>query len=126
MKIHAGIDLVDIDRIKKSLENNTDGFLNRICVPSELEWVHSSRRRDEKVAAIFALKEAFSKALGTGIGVDLSFHDLEVSYSERGQPLVRYLGQRFQYLSSDWSVSCSVSHEGRNLVALVVIAGNLT
>lgn len=124
--LHTGVDLIDISRVAQSLEGNRTAFLGRICRPSEIEIINSSRRADEKAAGIFALKEAFSKALGTGIGGELSFLDMEVSYSLKGQPQIKYVGEKFRYNSHDWEISCSVSHQANWLVAFVVIQGDLS
>jgi len=123
--IHTGIDLTSVARIKKSLEAHSENFLNRICTPPETVRLQQEKRKDEKVAGLFALKEAFSKALGTGIGSGVSFHDIEVSYTELGQPRIKYTGTKFKSASS-WQVSCSLSHEGDIVAAIVVIAGDLS
>jgi holo-[acyl-carrier protein] synthase len=126
--IHTGIDLVDISKIKKILSKNKASFLKRLCTEKEIEFLKNQKRNEdkaaEKVAAFWALKEAFSKTLGTGIGSSLSFHDLEVSYTKLGQPRVNYIGKHFKG-AKDWQVACSVSHQESWLVAVVVIQGEV-
>jgi holo-[acyl-carrier protein] synthase len=123
--IYSGIDLIDTQRIKKTLENNRDGFLKRVCTDSEQTFLKNHGRKEEKLAGIFALKEAFSKALGTGIGERLSFQDLEVTYLESGQPKIKYIGSGFSSVKNSWQISCSVSHEGSMLAAVVILLGEV-
>jgi holo-[acyl-carrier protein] synthase len=128
--VHTGIDLVDRDRIKKALQQNEEALLDRICTPEEKKMLVGQqeasdqlheKRLHERIAGIFALKESFSKALGTGIGGDFGFHDVEVSYSAQGQPRLTYSGESFGSESNNWRISCSVSHEGKMVAAVVVI-----
>jgi len=127
MSIHTGIDLVEIGRIKDALVEHEESFLNRICTAREIQQLpghgQKQRRTEEKVAGIFALKEAFAKALGTGIGAELGFHDLQVSHTSKGQPRIEYVGTKFDHGS--WEVACSLSHDGGMVAAVVVIQGTI-
>jgi holo-[acyl-carrier protein] synthase len=122
--LHTGIDLVEMARIDKLLVENRDGFLRRVCTPNEITYLKNQKKVTDKVSAFFALKEAFSKALGTGLGEHLSFQDLEVTYSPKGQPQVHYVGTNYKKAQA-WEISCSVSHEKGFLVAIVVLQGEL-
>jgi len=81
-----GTDLVNIDRIKKILSKNRDGFVKRVL--SEHEQALFANKADSAAycAKRFAAKEAFAKALGTGIGKTVSFQDLTVRNNENGKP----------------------------------------
>ena len=88
-----GIDLVDIKRIEKSLEQG-NRFVNRILTEKEKTiYIHlrSKRRQLEYIAGRFAAKEAFSKAVGTGIG-ELSFQDIEIFNEDTGAPYLEVKG----------------------------------
>lgn len=122
--IHTGIDMVTTSRMDRLSKDGR--FVEKVCTQEEVQLIESHPRRGQKLAAIFSLKEAFSKAMGTGIGGELSFHDLEVSYNEKGQPFIEYVGERFSDKKSEWKVSCSVSHEGDFLISIVVIDGELS
>jgi holo-[acyl-carrier protein] synthase len=124
--IHTGIDLVAVSRIKQAYTENPASFLKRICTEQEIAYLKNHARKDQKLAGIFALKEAFSKALGTGLGATLSFQDIEIEYSSHGQPRISYRGSHFAPLSSGWELSCSVSHEGDLLTAIVILSGRLS
>lgn len=119
----VGCDVISIARIEKLLKEQKDTFLNRVCVEGErdlLKKFSNKKRLAEKLAGIFSLKEAFSKAVGTGVGESLSFQQLEVSYSELGQPQMKYLGSLHSFLDSQ--IACSVSHEGDLLFSVVIIS----
>lgn len=80
-----GIDAVEIDRIKQAMDNPR--FVERILTPNEINWMAemNAERQAEFLAGRFAVKEAFSKAWGTGIG-EVSFQDIEVLANENGAP----------------------------------------
>jgi holo-[acyl-carrier protein] synthase len=86
-----GCDLVDTNRIQKLIEKHGEAFLNRILTSSELlvyqsRSVSSTARATLFVSTRYAAKEAFSKAMGTGIGKDFSFLDLSVLNEPDGRP----------------------------------------
>ena len=82
----VGTDIVNIDRVKKILSKNRDGFVKRVL--SEHEQALFANKADSAAycAKRFAAKEAFAKALGTGIGQVVSFQDLTVRNNENGKP----------------------------------------
>jgi holo-[acyl-carrier protein] synthase len=122
--IRTGIDLASITRIKEALDKNAEGFLRRVCTTAEVNRLLVEKRQEQKIAGLFALKEAFSKALGTGLAHGVSFHDFEVSYTFEGAPQIKYIGKTFKR-SATWDVSCSLSHEGDMVAAIVVVQGEI-
>jgi len=80
MKI--GTDIVQINRIEKALDKFGDAFKNKFLNESEIKRT----KRVESLAGLWAAKEAISKALGCGIGKELSFHDITISKDEKGAP----------------------------------------
>lgn len=84
-----GIDLVELDRIEGLFKRQPD-FPNRILTEREMSRFEtlSDHRQIEFLAGRFSAKEAFSKALGTGIGESLSFLDLEILPNEVNKPIV--------------------------------------
>jgi holo-[acyl-carrier protein] synthase len=133
--IHSGIDLILLQKIKNILLKNENVFLDRICTSRERESLNEKNlnidRKVQKVAALFSIKESFSKALGVGIGADLSFQDIQVSYLTNGKPMASYLGNNPKFknlknLALKGDIAVSVSHEEDLLTSIVVINGNLT
>lgn len=89
-----GLDIIEIERIEKAMVR-TDKFKNRILSERELAifTTYSSSRKVEFLAGRFAAKEAFSKALGTGIGATCTLHDIEILRGDAGNPLLYYKGE---------------------------------
>lgn len=110
-----GIDIIELERIRKSMENPR--FIDRILTEKEKEsylQLHNEARKIEFVAGRFAAKEAFAKAMGTGIG-KLSFQDIEVKNSELGAPFIESKQQ------SSMNIFVSITHSREYAVAQVVL-----
>src|SRR5205807_6374193 len=84
----VGIDIIEVSRIEDSQRKFGERFLNRILHTNEIQYCLSHRAPGPFLAARFAAKEAISKAFGTGIGAQLSWHDMEVVRKESGEPFV--------------------------------------
>lgn len=89
-----GLDVTEIERIKDA-HMLTTKFKNRILTVRELERFTNLKeaRQLEFLAGRFAAKEAFAKALGTGIGKHCSFQDIEVISNSVGKPVLYFKGQ---------------------------------
>lgn len=86
--IGLGIDVVEIDRISAALERHEEAFERKIFTSSEIEYCRRQKRPATHFAARFAAKEAIAKALGTGIGEQAAWTDLEIQRRESGEPHV--------------------------------------
>ena len=109
-----GIDIVELNRIKNIIERQRK-IIDRVLTPVEKDDFEtlSDKRRVEFLAGRFAAKEAFSKAVGSGIGQKLSFLDIEIRKDEKGKPfIVKPFSQ---------GVHLSISHSDQYAVAQVVI-----
>ena len=84
----VGMDCVEIARIEASWKEHGERFLQRIFLPAEIQYVLSHANPAIPLAARFAAKEAVSKALGTGIGQQVNWLDIEVVRQESGKPEV--------------------------------------
>jgi holo-[acyl-carrier protein] synthase len=110
--IHGiGIDVVDIDRFKASLER-TPGLSEKLFTPAEQEKPLNS------LAARFAAKEALAKALNAGKG--LSWHDAEVLNLESGKPVFLFRGEIADLIDGA-EVHLSLSHDGAIATAMVIV-----
>ncbi|TRZ36212.1 holo-ACP synthase [Niallia circulans] len=109
-----GIDIVELNRIGELLERKPH-FADRILTERELEKYDKLQRKRklEFLAGRFAAKEAFSKAVGTGIGKGLSFLDIEVGQDEKGKP---YINKPYAQ-----GVHLSITHSSNYAFAQVVI-----
>ena len=92
MIIGIGTDLANIDRIKKIIDKYGNKFLNRVFSKLEKEKVCSKKNKAANLAKRWAAKEACSKALGTGMSMGVSWHEMTVSNLESGQPSMNLTG----------------------------------
>lgn len=117
--VQCGIDMVEIARIRKSLCNPR--FLTRVFSACEMELFERNRYRPETIAANFAAKEAFSKAIGTGVrGFWLS--EVAVLRGEAGCPYFKFYGAaRHIVEQNNQKFSVSLTHT-REYAAAVVVA----
>jgi holo-[acyl-carrier protein] synthase len=109
-----GLDIVELKRIE-AISNRQEKFIDRILTANEKNkyLTLTNRRRIEFLAGRFAAKEAYSKAVGTGIGKNLSFLDIEVANDRNGKP---YIAKPLQE-----RVHLSISHSTDYAVAQVII-----
>ncbi len=85
MILGLGTDLVDVERVADALGRQGDALLARLFTPRERALLAGDRELAPRAAARFAAKEAAFKALGTGWGQGVGWHDVEV-LGGRGQP----------------------------------------
>jgi holo-[acyl-carrier protein] synthase len=126
MTLSAGVDIIELDRIRQALDRYGERFLARLYTQEEI--VRYSDRLPE-LAARFAAKEAVSKALGVGInhmsphGID--WREVEVLPDPLGKPVVRLSGRARQLAEQqglrEWAIS--LSHGRDYAVAFVVASG---
>lgn len=124
MIIGIGSDIVALHRIKKLLTSRKEIFLKKILTKKEQSFLQHNRL-DGYVANRFAAKEAFSKALGTGIGEHVSFQDLEITKTTEGKPffvlsdkLKNYIEEKF---GNKINIQLSMSNEAEYAHAIVII-----
>ena len=114
MIVGHGIDIEALASIQNAVEKG-EGFARRVLTDKEMERFASlkGRRQIEYLAGRWSAKEAFSKALGTGIG-KLGFQDLEVLNNERGAPY-------FSKSPFSGKVWLSISHTDQFVTASVIL-----
>ncbi len=85
-----GIDVVDVERIRRVTERQGERFLKRVYTEEERAYCFGMKHPHKHLAARFAAKEAVSKAFTTGIGARLGWTSVSVYNGERGEPHVRF------------------------------------
>src|SRR4051794_38112137 len=94
MLIGHGIDIIETARIKRSVEEHGEHFLDRVFTRAEQAYcARSAKRRFEHLAGRFAAKEAVLKVLGTGWRGGIAWTDIEIVSQTSGQPSVRLTGE---------------------------------
>ena len=120
-----GTDIVSVDRIKNSLKNKK--FITRIFNEKEILKCKKNNNSINCYAKRFAAKEAFSKALGTGISNGINFNEIVVLNKKSGKPYISIIGQTKKILKKKFKrkkskISLSLSDEKKYAVAFVTIS----
>ena len=115
-----GIDLVKVERIRQAMERHPDRFRGRIFAPSEVAFCETLKDKYPSYAGRFAAKEAFSKALGTGLRGAIAWNEVEVLDNERTRPLLRLHGRAAEILGARRN-HLSISHLDDYATAVVII-----
>jgi len=130
MKIYCGTDLVDITRMESIIERQKDAFVSRCFTEEEIRYCGSKRNDAAKVAsyaARYAAKEAFGKALGTGVLTQgIGMQDIETVCDEAGAPSLRLYGKAKVKADSlgITSIAVSLTHDGNMAGAVVTMLGS--
>jgi holo-[acyl-carrier protein] synthase len=115
-----GIDLVNVGRLKAVLERHPERFRARIFTRTETEFCEALGDKYPSYAGRFAAKEAFSKALGTGLRGAIGWNEIEVLDNEKTRPTIRVTGRAAAILGGR-KVHLSISHLSDYATAVVVI-----
>jgi holo-[acyl-carrier protein] synthase len=128
MILGVGIDIIEIDRIKESVDKFGDHFLNKIYTKSELRYCLKKQSKYQHLAARFAAKEAVYKALTTGWHEVATWQDIEIFNEPNGMPKVKLKGKLETFLSDDKSLKISISHSRDYVTCIAIVymnGGNL-
>ena len=117
-----GTDIVSISRMQTGLEQYGVRFAQRILSPEEWESFSHHSQPAKLLAKRFAAKEAFGKALGTGVAVPATLHALSVLHDAQGKPYFGYNSPLAQHLLSlGLRAQLSLSDEAEFAVAFVLL-----
>ena len=111
-----GIDLIKTDRMKRLIERFGDRGLKKFLSQNEILLIKNHRN----AAGFWAAKEACAKALGCGIGSECGFHDIILSKTSKGAPLIT-LSESVMKRFNISSLSVSITHDGDYAVAVVAV-----
>lgn len=121
MKLNCGTDIIEIDRIKKSIEDIGEAFLNRVFTENEIDYCESKNvTKYQHYAARFAGKEAVFKAISTNLKdkYSITWKDIEIQNDEQGKPYINLYGINQEIFES---IDISISHCKKYATANVVI-----
>jgi|TARA_B110001450_G_C17455970_1_gene414068 holo-[acyl-carrier protein] synthase len=126
MKIFGiGTDIANINRFKKTLKNKK--FINRVFNIVEIKKCSSNINKSNCYAKRFAAKEAFSKAIGTGISSGINFKEIIVYNIKTGKPKIKLLGNTKKIVNKiinkkKFNIYISLSDDKPFAIATVVIS----
>lgn len=112
MILGIGIDIVSVIRIEKLLQDFDQKFVNKIFTENEIKKANEilENKRAVFFAKRFSAKEAFSKALGIGIGRGVDFLDIEVENDQLGKPSIRILNNKEDFIRQHFNVKSFSTH----------------
>ncbi len=127
MILGTGVDITEVERIRRALENPRSGerFRSRVFTDAERAYCEGRRRRYESYAARFAAKEAVLKALGTGWSGSVGWREIEVATGPEGRPRIVLHGNARAVADrlGISSLHLSLSHTSQCAVAQVIAEG---
>ena len=118
MIIKTGIDIIEVDRIKDSIQKHGENFLNKVFTENEIKYCESKNvQKYQSYAARFAAKEAFVKAVSDMVEnkFSIEWKDIEILNYENGKPYVNFKK------ISNLQIDISISHINEMAVASVII-----
>ena len=120
-----GTDIVDILRVKKIFNTNKK-FKNKIFSKKEIKYCESRTNKIASYSKRFAAKEAFAKALGTGVSKGISFNEISVNNNKDGAPFIELLGKtkivNNNLIKKKNKIYLSLSDEKKYALAMVIIS----
>ena len=126
MIVGTGIDIIDIRRIKKTIEKYDFKFKKRCFHLVEIDKSEARLKSVESYAKRYAAKEACAKALGTGLSRGVFWKDIEVQNDKFGKPKIKLHNNALKFIkklikSDDYSIEVSLSDEKKYAIANVII-----
>ena len=126
MIISNGIDIVDIRRIKNTIDKYNYRFKKKCFHEGEISKSDSRLKSIESYAKRYAAKEACAKALGTGLARGVFWKDIEIQNDKYGKPKIKLHNKALKILDTlskenEYSIEISLSDEKNYAIANVII-----
>lgn len=120
----VGTDLIEVERVRSSLEQHGDRFLEKVFTPVEREYCQGMADPVPHLAARFAAKEAIAKAFRTGIGGEFGWRDAGIENGPAGDPVVLLSDKGSALLAErgGCEILVSLSHVSTMAIAMAVIS----
>jgi holo-[acyl-carrier protein] synthase len=115
-----GVDVVEITRMQKAIDEWGNTFLEKIFTEKELSYARARQNSVQHFAGRFAVKEAVAKALTTGWSEGFRWKDVEIENDKSGKPSVKLYGHVADLLRKN-RVFVSISHSENVVVGFAVI-----
>lgn len=130
MILGIGIDTVSITRVQNLMSKYDNKFANKVFSAKEIDrfnQITSDNAKKSYYAKRFAAKEAFSKALGLGIGRGIDFKDIEIGNDKLGKPFINILNDKEHFIKQHFKVEhyaihLSLSDDADSALAMVTIS----
>lgn len=122
MKIRTGVDIIEIERVKNSIEETGEKFCEKVYTKREIEYCESKKiQKYQHYAARFSAKEAIFKAISLDLKnkYDIDWKDIEILNDESGRPYVNILKQDIEINSIDISISHCKEYAVASVIAVL-------
>ena len=122
MKIRTGVDIIEIERVKNSIEETGGKFCEKVYTKREIEYCESKKmQKYQHYAARFSAKEAIFKAISLDLKnkYDIDWKDIEILNDESGRPYVNILKQDIEINSIDISISHCKKYAVASVIAVL-------
>lgn len=122
MKIRTGVDIIEIERVKNSIEETGGKFCEKVYTKREIEYCESKKiQKYQHYAARFSAKEAIFKAISLDLKnkYDIEWKDIEILNDESGRPYVNILKQDIEINSIDISISHCKEYAVASVIAVL-------
>lgn len=122
MIIGIGTDIIEVDRVEKHIESGF-GFKEKVFTDKEIAYCEAKARKGQNYAARFSAKEAFLKAIGTGLRHGISFTDIEIVNDDLGKPEINLYGKAREIAQQigATNIQVSLTHLKEVVNAMVII-----
>ena len=118
MILGIGTDIIELERIKETIEKWDTQFIKKVFTEKEIEYCKNKSNPIPHFAARFAAKEAFYKALPKNRDYPLSWQDIEIT-NKYGRPIIKFYSDREEH--KNITIHLSLSHTNNSAIATVVI-----
>lgn len=120
----VGNDIIEIERIENAIVKN-EKFLKRVFTQSEIEYAEKNKIPYPTYSGRFAAKEAFFKAIGTGIR-EYNLNDIEILNDDKGKPYINILKEEFkkEIIEKKLEFFVTISHSRYNAISTVIAVIN--
>ena len=128
MKLKTGIDIIEVNRIKESIQKFGDKFLNRVFTNVEIKYCESKKNQKfQSYAGRFAAKEAIFKATSEFLNnkFEVEWKDVEILNDKNGRPYVKLHYNIKDLVGTENNIDISISHINDYAVASVVLLGGI-
>ncbi len=119
----AGVDIVEIARMKSAIKKHGESFVEKIFTPKEIEYARKRKISDQHFAGRFAAKEAFAKAFGEPRRFPIKWTEVEITNDGEGKPTLKFYGAAKRFLKKKGVVGSvvSISHSRNYAIANVIL-----
>ena len=124
MQLKTGVDIIEIERIRESIESTEGKFCERVYTEKEIEYCESKKtQKYQHYAARFAAKEAIFKAISSKLQdkYEISWKDIEILNDTKGRPYINLPKDKMQEIEN---IDISISHCKQYAVANVIVCYN--